>query len=123
MILHLDGDNVGNTIELLLLDGRLDDAVQVSERIKDAFLWMRNRLRKLDGVVRLFAGDDLIAILPDGPQYLQALEFIREGFKERSGITISGGIGTTVEQALDNLRRAKLMGGNRLINISSEICR
>ena len=116
LFLHFDGDNVGDHIELLLLDGRLDEAITLSEKIQEAMDSLRHSLEQnYNSKIHIFAGDDLIAscendMIPD-----DRIDILIQQFKTSCGITMSLGTGKTVQEALANLRRAKLSGKNRFI--------
>lgn len=114
--LYLDGDDVGNRLELLLLDGNLADAAHVSDLLTSAMQDLRGALEATPNVeVRLCGGDDLIAVFNDGALDEARLAEIRSAFHAACGITVSAGVGTSVEQALSNLRRAKLGGKDRVV--------
>ncbi|MGH9828469.1 MAG: mCpol domain-containing protein, partial [Blastocatellia bacterium] len=116
MYLHLDGDDVGSRLELLLLDGRLDKAATLSSKVTRAMQALRVGLEEIDGLeVRLFGGDDLIATCPSGAVTPGKLQELRRAFKRTCGITLSSGAGPSVQEALSNLRRAKLSGKNRSV--------
>jgi GTP cyclohydrolase III len=111
----MDGDDVGSRIELFLLDGNLDAAVAISNRIAIAMDELRTALQRIPGVeVRLFGGDDLIATFPVNSISLAILNELRESFESGAGVTISAGIGQSIQEALNNLRRAKLSGKNQV---------
>jgi len=115
-LIYFDADNVGDVIELFLRDGKLNEAAAASKRIKTSVGWLKEELQvKFRCEVPLHAGDDLIAVIPDRSWDLEAVEAIRSEFEVRSGVTISAGVGSSVEEALDNLRRAKLKGKNLLV--------
>jgi hypothetical protein len=114
--IHFDGDDVGGRIELLLLDGRLDEAAGLSDRIAEAMLALRRSLEGIAGLkIHLFAGDDLIVSLPPRSVARDRLNELRAMFQSESGISISAGAGSSVPEALENLRRAKLSGKDLLV--------
>lgn len=116
MIVQIDGDNIGDLIELYLLDGKLDAASEVSCRVRIAFDWLRDQLSIIDGAsVSLFGGDDIVAVVPDGEAFRKLWPTIQEKVHSTAGITLSAGMGATVQEALESLRRAKLSGRNRLV--------
>ena len=119
IFLHFDADNIGNLIELLLLDGKLEEAQRMSCKIKSAMNELRNTLERDFGAkVHIFAGDDLIVSLSGRMPTGERIQDMRNVFKKMSGVTISCGSGFSVEDALANLRRAKLSGKNRYIGLT-----
>jgi hypothetical protein len=115
--LFLDGDGIGDLIELLLLDGKLAEARSASERINSAMVKLRNSLESTSGVrIELFGGDDLIAVATTEEPSLTQLEHFRNTFRANCGCTISAGVGASIQEALSNLRRAKISGKNQLIS-------
>lgn len=115
---HFDADDVGNHLELLLLDGKLDEAVSLSNRVTNAMQQLRKSIEQVSGgQVHLFGGDDLIATFQMDSLSEEKLDEFRREFELRCGLTLSTGVGTTVQEALANLRRAKLSGKNRIVGV------
>lgn len=116
MFIYLDGDDIGSYLELLLLDGRLDEAAAFSQKVVEAMVELRKSLEHVSGLrTHLFGGDDLIAEFPANSLSAGEIDRFRKDFESRCGVTISAGTGMVVEEALANLRRAKLSGKNRLV--------
>jgi GTP cyclohydrolase III len=116
MFIYLDGDDVGSRLELLLLDGKLDEAIRFSELVTEAMFELRKSFEQVAGLnISLFGGDDLIAEFCVASLSAIAVNQFRRNFESKCGVTISAGVGTLVEDALANLRRAKLSGKNRLV--------
>lgn len=108
---HLDGDNVGNRLELLLLDERLDDACKYSESVARALQQVKALLVEAPTVRVLIAeGDDLLATWQPGAVTLEDIDCAREVFLRTCGQTMSAGVGFSTNSAVQNLRRAKLAG-------------
>lgn len=116
MFIYLDGDDIGSHLELLLLDGRLDEASKFSELVNEAMSELRKSFEQVAGLnIRLFGGDDLIAEFSDTSLSESEVNQLRKNFESKCGVTISAGVGTSVADALANLRRAKLSGKNLLV--------
>ncbi len=116
-VIYLDGDNIGNHMELLLLDGKLDEAAAFSKRLTRAMLQLRDSLQQIPGAeICLFGGDDIIATFPINAISMRELNQFRAEFEILCGKSISAGVGRSVQEALANLRRAKLSGRNRLVS-------
>ena len=116
MFIYLDGDDVGSHLELLLLDGNLDEAVRFSELVTEAMSDLRKSFERISGLrICLFGGDDLIVEFLDTSLSATEVNLFRREFESKCGVTISAGAGALIEDALANLRRAKLSGKNRLV--------
>ena len=113
---YFDGDNVGNRLELLLLDGRVADACAYSESLNQA---LRDALALLQGLsnvnVLVAGGDDLLASWLSGTVSRGDLEKIRQAFFDACGQSMSVGVGRSASGAVHCLRRAKLMGKAQII--------
>jgi len=115
----LDGDGIGDHIELLLLDGKLSEAIALSQSISSAMRALRDLLQSIPGAkVKLYGGDDLIATFQEEP-HLAQLNQLRHKFLELCGCTISIGVGASIQEALTNLRRAKLSGKDSIVGIET----
>ncbi len=57
-----DGDNIGNTIENLLNSGRVREASQLSESIKDAVFQIEKFISSFEGAELIIAGGDDVLI-------------------------------------------------------------
>lgn len=106
-----DGDNIGPTIEILLTENRIDEAMRLSENIKIALFEIEQILKSSNDVKIIVLGGDDILIQFNPMQYdLEFLENIRGIFKEKTGISMSCGVGKDVPQSIWNLHMAKLYG-------------
>lgn len=115
-VIHFDGDDVGDHIELFLLDGKLEEAAQLSQKLTLAIQQLKQSLENITGVeIRLCGGDDLIMTASANSISKQLINRLRSDFEITSGLSVSVGAGSSVQEALLNLRRAKLSGKNRLV--------
>lgn len=118
--IHIDGDNIGNHIELLLMDGKLADAQVLSRKIQKAFDSIKENLQlELDAVIHIFAGDDLI-LTTKKSNVREIINNICGMFYINTGLTLSVGVGNSIESALLNLRRAKISGRNKIVGLDHE---
>jgi GTP cyclohydrolase III len=114
--IYLDGDSIGDRLELLLLDDRIEDAATFSKAVSTGIENLCENLLQIPGASLLFCGgDDLLAKAPEGQHLRGSIEAMRLQFLEETGCTISGGIGNTPKSAAGKLRRAKLLGKNRVL--------
>lgn len=113
-----DGDNVGNTIEILLIENKVDEATLLSRHINDAVYQLKIKLKKNSDVdVIILGGDDLLIKYDIDNDDIGLLEDIREIFKSTTGLNMSCGVGSTISEAIQNLHLAKLYGKNQLIGL------
>ena len=116
LFLQFDGDNVGSSLELLLIDGNLEAARQLSELLKQAMEALRLALVQSHRArVHIFGGDDILASCDSRKFSSSDARALLDDFRAVSGLSISLGVGNTVPAALENLRRAKLLGKNRYV--------
>jgi hypothetical protein len=108
--IYFDGDDVGARIELCLLREDVDGAAHVSAAVTSAIQALAHELRMtFDATVKFAAGDEVFAIMPTLPS-LGEVDILRNAFADRTGITISCGIGFSSQEAAKNLHYAKLLG-------------
>lgn len=110
-----DGDNIGNTIEVLLIEGKVAEAISLSENINDAANKIGKILRSRNGIeVMILGGDDLL-IKYDSEKYgSELLEEIRTLFQAKTGLSMSCGVGENIPESIQNLRLAKLYGKDQI---------
>lgn len=113
VFLYLDGDDVGASIELRLLENDYLEAQAISVRVSDAIAWLAEIVpRDGEGQIAFAAGDEVLAIVPRATS-MEWIESLRAEFEVRSGSTISCGVGSSASAATNQLRLAKLSGKNR----------
>jgi len=111
--LHADGDGVGDRLQLLLLDGDVEQAAAHSAAISQGIIEVVEFLRISGWLVHFYGGDEVFAStfsLVDLP----VVEDLRVRFFQRVGCTLSIGLGKTPAGALSSLHRAKLKGRDRI---------
>lgn len=103
-----DGDNVGNTIDNLLNNGKVKEASRLSENIKLAILQIKLFVNSIDGAEVIIAGGDdiLIGFNYDNFEY-KLLEKLADIFTKHTGLSISCGVGDNISQAINNLASVK----------------
>jgi hypothetical protein len=107
---YFDGDDVGATIELLLLQSDVASAAEVSSRVSEGIRQISDHLEAvLGGTVFFAAGDEVLAHL-DTPLPIEEAELLRDRFHDLTGLSISCGVAETVQNAAHQLRLAKLRG-------------
>lgn len=100
----LDGDNIGNAINNLFSNGRIKEAQGVSESIKSALFKIERFVHSTPGVDLIIAGgDDIFVKYESGKHGLELIEKIADMFYQQTGLTMSYGVGETVEESISNL--------------------
>jgi hypothetical protein len=110
-----DGDNIGPTIEILLTENRIDEAVNLSKSINTVISEIEGILKSKDGIEIIILGGDDILIRYDTLKHgNELLEEIRNTFKARTGNSMSCGVGKDIPESIWNLHLAKLHGKNMI---------
>ena len=113
--IYIDADNIGDKLELLIILDRLDEACTFSRTLSSAMKDLCSDLEKnLNADILLFGGDDIIASIESEYLDIDKIELIRKSFYKLTNCTISCGISLSVQDALQNLRIAKLNGRNQI---------
>ncbi|WP_434384372.1 hypothetical protein [Melittangium boletus] len=107
----VDGDRVGDRLELMLLDDDLVGAAHFSAAITEAIEAMAVAIAVQGGTVVFKGGDEVFGFIGS----TETLQDVQEIFYKRTGCGLSIGLGDTPQAALHHLRRAKLLGGNRVV--------
>ncbi len=111
-----DGDNIGDVIELHLLSGNLEIAGKFSFQVKCAIeKIVKNAQIEMNATVIYAAGDDICFMFFEQGNYLKHINEYANQFYLLTGNTISFGIGKNSVEALISLRKAKVLGKNRII--------
>ena len=117
-LLYFDGDDVGAHIELLVIEGRLDEAASLSSSVVRAIGKLADELRRrTDARILFSAGDEVLAATRSMPP-VDLVDELRHTFAADAGLTVSCGIGRSGAEAASNLRYAKLLGKNRLYPVA-----
>jgi len=111
-----DGDKVRERIESYLLNQNLEDLSAFSQSLTDAI----DQLRKtasltMNARVILAGGDDILLSIPRKSYNKVHIQQLQETFHNLTGVTISFGIGKTIEAAYLNLRRAKSSSNLKIV--------
>jgi len=116
-----DGDKVGNSIRSLLLSDRIEAAKDLSQNINRVILEIEEKLSNQKGLQVVIAGGDDILVEYDPEVCSQnTVEFIPTLFKKETGISMSFGIGNSIDESIEKLDIAKRMPFTRLEKEDSE---
>ncbi|WP_204137968.1 mCpol domain-containing protein [Halomicronema sp. CCY15110] len=111
-----DGDNIGDVIDLHLLSGNLEEASKFSFHVKSALEEIAALAkREIKAVLVYVAGDDICFIVSGNFKVEDLLASYSKYFLEKTGKTMSFGVGRTSVEALICLRKAKVSGKGRVI--------
>ena len=116
MFIAIDGDDVGRSLELYILDNRIEELEFFATALKQKFEWFANKLHHLFRArIHMIGGDSILASCESDLEILKRLESLRHEFFQHEFPTLSIGIGDTPREAYLALKYAKLRGKNRLI--------
>ena len=114
-IIRIDVDQVGDKIELSLLDGQIETANLTHQKIQKAINDIVKLLNEAPTYKILMRGCDDILIQVEEEEYNRKfLINLMEEFYEQTKFTLSIGIGTDLGEALINLNKAKFKGRNQI---------
>ena len=112
----IDADDVGAKIELMLLDERIHEASAVAQRVRNAMHTLRTTVANHPDAELLMSGcDDIIAEFLPSADIDALVDGIRSEFHSSTGFSVTAGIGVSIRDALESLRRGKLMGKNQVV--------
>jgi hypothetical protein len=111
----IDGDRVGDRLQLLLMDNALSEAEQFSAAISTALGEIQNILTSAGAHISFIGGDEILGTMPESTASTTLLSEIQTKFQSITGCTLSIGVGLDPRGALESLQRAKLSGRNRIV--------
>ncbi len=111
-----DGDSIRMKIERLLFSGEFESLTKFSNSLNTTIQNIADKAVFNNSAKIIFAGGDDILFKINVENFDKSVvdEMISE-FYLKTGVTISFGVGFTIEDAYINLRRAKARGGNRIV--------
>ncbi|RCJ28830.1 hypothetical protein A6770_00010 [Nostoc minutum NIES-26] len=113
----LDGDNIGERFLELLNKNLTFEATLLSENIKIAIFEIDKFITSKNDISLIISGGDDVLIKYDYSKYgTDILEEIILLFKKHTGLSMSCGVGLSIEQSIINLDAAKKKGKNRIEN-------
>ncbi|HAS42947.1 MAG TPA: hypothetical protein DCS93_20875 [Microscillaceae bacterium] len=111
-----DGDSIGTTLEGLLRNDKIADASNLSSMINIAMQEIKEYLDNIaEYEIIIFGGDDLLIKTKNEKISQTVIDKIRQTFFKRTGCTISGGIGSSIIDAMNKLGKAKDSGRNKVL--------
>lgn len=114
LYIAIDGDDVGNRLEYLMLTNDLENLREFSELLNSKMLWLQEQLVHKFNALVFFSGGDNILVSVDGGLEISELDQLREDFATETHITLSIGLGETPQEAYFALKLAKVGGKNAI---------
>jgi hypothetical protein len=106
-----DGDNVGNRLEILLTEEKIEEAVKLSQNIQAALVEIEGLLKSTEGVsVIIIGGDDILIEFDHKKDGARLVAEVRGKFYAITGNTMSCGVAEDIPGAIWSLHLAKLYG-------------
>ena len=116
LYLLADGDDIGNTVQYHLLTSDIEGVHTFSQIVSEAFSYISSEIvNTLDANIIFLGGDDILAEIPEEHYDRNIVEKIRKAIAEKFHFTVSMGIGRSCQEAYINLRLAKVLGKNRIV--------
>lgn len=111
-----DADHVREQVERRLLGGTLSDLTDFSSGLTSALLLLVSSAEAELGAETIMAGGDNVLFRVRWNNYSRrTLDALGSIFHEKTGCTISFGVGEDIANAYVNLRRAKAAGGGAIV--------
>jgi GTP cyclohydrolase III len=114
--LLIDGDKVGETIDLFVLQNDLEGLARFTDALDAAVARIADLARSMGGSVHMAGGDNVLARLPDAEAFLARLPDAVAG----TPCTFSVGIGLDARHAHDALLVAKAGAAGSIVRASGD---
>lgn len=111
-----DGNHIRENVEFYLLNHDLESLSKFSQSLTTAINELKEiAIFSMNAQVILAGGDDILLSVPREKYRKELIQKLQQVFLATTGITISFGVGNTIEAAYINLRRAKTNRGDRIV--------
>jgi hypothetical protein len=111
-----DGDRVRERLEGFLLSHDLESLASLSRSLSEGIRLIGDELSLRMGAELVMAGgDDILVRVPTSKYDTKLLDEMVKIYIEKTGLSMSFGVGLTLEQAYLNLRRAKSSNSNKIV--------
>jgi len=116
IFIRLDVDNVGDSIELSLLNGNFNDAQLIHNKVQENISKISLEIESLQSAIILMKGsDDILFSINKSNYKIEFLENLKNDFKTDSNFTLSIGVGQSIKESMFNLRIAKMSGKDKIV--------
>jgi hypothetical protein len=111
-----DGNHIRENVEFYLLNHDLESLSKFSQSLTTAINELKElAISSMNAQVILAGGDDILLSVPRENYRKELIQKLQQAFLTTTGITISFGVGNTVEAAYINLRRAKTRKDDKIV--------
>lgn len=111
-----DGDKIRERVEYFLLSGEFEALADLSQGVTESINAIKSlAVSEMRAEVIMAGGDDILFRVEKTNYQEKQIRQLADFFRERTGNSFSFGVGTTVESAYINLRRAKSSGSGRIV--------
>lgn len=111
----LDADNIGDSIELALLNNNIEEAIRIHNLIQESIKKLVVKINDCGYKILMIGCDDILFSVEfelfDETNLLELMEF----FNSYTNFSLSMGVGISLNEALLNLRKAKISGKNKIV--------
>ena len=111
-----DGNHIRENVEFYLLNHDLESLSKFSQSLTTAINELKElAISSMNARVILAGGDDILLSVPRENYRKELIQRLQEAFLATTGITISFGVGSTIEASYINLRRAKTRKDDKIV--------
>ena len=111
-----DGDKIREIVEYHLFNHDLEALTKFSLSLTNAINSLKDLATStMNARVIIAGGDDILLLVPLEKYRKELVQRLQEVFYNATGVTISFGIGRTVETVYINLRKAKTAKNNKIV--------
>lgn len=111
-----DGNHIRENVEFYLLNHDLESLSKFSQSLTTAINELKEMaISSMNAQVILAGGDDILLSVPREKYRKELIQELQQAFLATTGISISFGVGNTIEAAYINLRRAKTNRGDKIV--------
>lgn len=111
-----DGDKIREKVEFYLFNHNLEALTSFSQSLTNAISELADlAVSTMNAKVIIAGGDDVLFLVPRKKYRRELIQKLQEAFRRTTGITISFGIGDTIEEVFINLRKAKTAEDDKIV--------
>lgn len=111
-----DADKIRERIDFYLLNHDFKSLSNFSQNLTVAINEIKEvAISTIDAQIILAGGDDILFYVPCEKYRKELVQNLQQVFLDITGVTISFGIGKSIESAYINLRRAKSSKNNKIV--------
>jgi len=117
-----DGDKIREKVEYYLLNHDLETLTQFSQSLTNAINELKEiAISTMSARVIVAGGDDILLHVPREKYRKELIQKLQQVFHNITGVTISFGVGKTIEAVYINLRRAKTNKNDKIVEEEDKI--